>query len=238
VAWHRRVLRVRRVDRGLDPPGADQQVAERAERAAAALGGGARIEVDDVPGRETVAQRPHAVDLPQRHRHLGDHVRLAEVAGRHHPPGQELGDERGRVVEERDDLGPDADRARGGSRLALARAVDPEQARVLACQAHDDVAAAEAHAQVVVGDAAAERLGRRLRLAEQVHEPGGQARSGGLRGRAHVIIRTTGREALARARAGWRQQGPGGVIARTYPTAASASSAERNGEGILERRAA
>ena len=113
----------------------------------------------------------------------------------------------------------------------------PEQARVLARQAHDDVAAAEAHAQVVVGDAAAERLRGRLGLAEQLQEAGGQGRGGGLRGRAHVIIRTTARDALARARAAWRQQGPGRVIARTYPTAASAWSAERTGEGIFELRA-
>ena len=53
-----------------------------------------------------------------------------------------------------------------------------------------------------------------------------------------MIIRITAREALARPRAAWRQQDPGGVIARTYPTAASASSAERNGEGIFELRAA
>ena len=114
----------------------------------------------------------------------------------------------------------------------------PEQARVLARQAHDDVAAAEAHAQVVVGDAAAERLRGRLGRAEQLQEAGGQGRGGGLRGRAHVIIRTTGRDALTRPRAAWRQQGPGGVIARTYPTAASAWSAERTGEGIFELRAA
>ena len=79
--------------------------------------------------------------------------------------------------------------------------------------------------------------GRRLGRPEQVEEGGGQGRGGGLRGRAHVIIRTTGRDALARPRAAWRQQGPRGVIARTYPTAASAWSAERTGEGIFELRA-
>ena len=147
--------------------------------AAAALGRGARVEVDDVPGREAVAQRADAVDLPQRHRHLGDHVRLAEVGLRHHAAGEELGDERGRLVEVGDDLGPDAAARPRGGRLALARAVDAEQRRVLAREPHDDVAPAVAGAQVVVGDAAAERLRRHLGRAEQRLEPGRQQDGGG-----------------------------------------------------------
>ena len=170
MARHRRVLGMRRVDRGVDPARALAQVAERARGAGPARRGGGGVAVDHVPGREAVGDLRAAVDLPQHDRDLGDHVRLAEVRAPERAPGDERGDQALGVAQERHDLGPDAGGGRRRGRLALAVAVDPQQRGVLARQPHHEVAPAVAHAQVVVGDAAAEHLRLALGRAEHVVE--------------------------------------------------------------------
>ena len=85
-------------------------------------------------------------------------------------PGDERGHEALGVAQEGHDLRPDAGGGGRRRRLALAVAVDAEQRRVLAREPHHEVATAVADAQVVVGDAAAERLGLALGRAEHVVE--------------------------------------------------------------------
>jgi hypothetical protein len=89
------------------------------------------------------------------------------LGGGLHPPAlDELGHDRRRVVERRDDRGgnPDPRRALVGDPLGAP--IDAEQRGVLAGNPHDAVAIAETHAEVLVRDPAVEGHGLALRLAQ------------------------------------------------------------------------
>ena len=104
--------------------------------------------------------------------------RLAQVGGAHRVALDEAGDEAGRVVEERHDLGPDA--GPGGDLVGrpLRPPVDLEHLGVLARQPDHDVVAAEAGAEVAVRDPALQRHRLALRRSQHLGEPLGRFRQG------------------------------------------------------------
>ena len=148
---------------------------------AAARGGGARRRGRPCPRpRSGCGSGRAAVDLPQRDRDLGDHVRLADVRALERAPGDERGDEAlgGRAGRRR----PRARcRRRRPPRSPCARTSRsiPSSAGVLARQPHHEVAPAVARAQVVVGDPAAEHLGFALRRSEHFVEGEREGHQGG-----------------------------------------------------------
>src|SRR5205823_4555641 len=80
------------------------------------------------------------------------------------------GDKTAVVGQERGDGGPDAGVAGRARRVALRRAVDAELVGAGAADAHHLVGAAEAHAEVAVGDAVIDRLGLALDRAQLLGE--------------------------------------------------------------------
>ena len=199
-------------------------------------GGGARVAVDHVPGARSGWGAPACRGPPTAHRHLAIMSGLPRSACVSVRPGMNAVTRHRGLAQEGDDLGPDADRGRRRGGLALALAIDPEQRGVLARQAHDDVAAAVARAQVVVRDPAAERLGRALaagRAASRGREGGRRAASRRRCSRSHPYH---GARSPAPPLRGAAAQGPRRGHTADCSGAAAARSADFTGVGMLEPR--
>ena len=169
MAGHRARARGRSAPPRSPPATRASPTRSRSGRRRAALGRRRRVVLDD-PERVEARRRQlaGAVDGAQRARRPRPASPARAAPRRHLLPSMKLGDEARRVVEHRRDRAA-RPRRRGRalrSRCARRRGRSPSMLGVLARQPDDDVGAAEAGAEVAVGDPAVERRRLAVGLAQ------------------------------------------------------------------------
>jgi hypothetical protein len=140
---------------GLDLPRARKRLLIAVGNASAAFARGRGVVLADAEGRERGLELCiEAVNGTKRGRDVGERLDPAKLARIERPPDEELGDEGGRISENRRHGRRHADGRRRSIGDGLGLAVDSEEVGVLARDADHVLAIAEAGAVIAVGDPA------------------------------------------------------------------------------------